>query len=111
MSLQLDVEYNYKTAKLSVLFTKKVWYNAIKRSVIKAVFGAVSLRKIKPTEVIARNKRILVDSYVVLRIHLDNYSFEDQFYVSDELVEIVDNNADVIVGSHSIEKHHIRVLE
>lgn len=111
MSISVSVEFRLKSYNLLARFTKKVWYSAIRKSVLISKFGVPGIKMNRPTEVFTKSGRYTIEFYAPLKIRIGSFTFKDNFLVSDDLVNIVDKTADLIVGSKFIEKYRIRVLE
>jgi len=108
--VEAKVSFRGKEATLRALLSKKVWYNAMLETAFMELFGESWSRLRQPAVFHTRMGKISVDKYAVITVEVSGIRIEDEFYISDALVRTRSTEADLIVGSKTLERYRIRIL-
>jgi len=107
----VKIMFRGKEVSHDAYLTNKVWFNAISQKYFVENFGEAWNTLKKPHRFAIKGREVDVDKYVVLKVIMGTLSFTDEFFVSDELVEVAEEKCDIVIGRKTLEKHRVKVFE
>ena len=100
-----------KENKIEAGLTNKIWFNAIAQDTFTELFGETWMSLKKPYEIVIKGHRIVVDKYCILDVSIGSKKFSANFFITNAIKILFDEEYQVIIGKKSLEKNRIRIIE
>jgi len=112
----LEVEYEVKIVfrgrevDVNALLSEKVWFTVMSEKLFLEKFGPVWMSLKKPNLFVIKDKKINVDKFATVGIKIGSRAYKETVYISDDLINVLEKDIDLIIGKKFLERNKIRIM-